>query len=100
MVTKLSIQTNVKDIDTLKELDESGMEIRTSLQSVRDSLAMYEHTKSLADKIDLEKDRRDYGTSKFVFTARLMKKKAYADYTGHFQNDSFALHVVQVHKNM
>lgn len=98
MVTRLSIETAPKNIDTLEELDQSGMEIRTSLENIRDSLATYSHTKSLADKIDLEKDRRDYMTSKFVFTARIMNLNfiKYSNYIARFHNDSIELHVVQV----
>lgn len=98
MVTKLSIESDQNEIDTLEELDHSGMEIRTSLQTVRDSLAMYARTKSLADKIDLEKDRRDYISSKFVFTARIMSLNVgrYSNYMGHFQNITVMLHVVRV----
>lgn len=98
IVTKLSIETDQNQIDTLEELDHSGMEIRTSLQAVRDSLAMYSRTKSLADKIDLKKDRRDYLSSKFVFTARIMNIniRRYSNYIGHFQNKSILLHVVRV----
>jgi len=98
MVTKLSVETVQDDINTLEELDQSGMEIRTSLLSVRDSLATYSYTKSLADKIDLEKDRRDYFSSKFVFTARIMNLNIhrYTNYIGYFQNISVHLHVVRV----
>lgn len=98
MVTKLSVETVQNEINTLKELDQSGMEIRTSLLSIKDSLAMYSYTKSLADKIDLEKDRRDYVSSKFVFTARIMNLNIvkYVNYIGHFQNDSVELHIVRV----
>lgn len=98
MVTKLSIETSQKEIDTLEELDRSGMEIRTSLQDIRDSLAMYSHTKSLAEKINLQKDRRHYATSKFVFTARIMNLSMmeYMNYIGHIENRSFELHIVPV----
>lgn len=98
MVTKLSIESRQKEIDTFEELDQSGMEIRTSLQDVRNSLAMYSYTKSLAEKIDLEKDRQDYATSRFVFTARIMNLDLlkYSNYVGHIQNTSFELHIVQV----
>ncbi|VVC34097.1 Hypothetical protein CINCED_3A006680 [Cinara cedri] len=101
MVTKLSIESGQKDIDTFEELDQSGMEIRTSLKSVRDSLAMYSYTKSLANKIDLKKARRDYMKSKFVFTARIMSlNSGYANYVGHFQNDTVELHIVKKPGNL
>lgn len=98
MVTKLSIDLPKVDIETLEELDKSGMEIRTSLNSIRDSLATYSHTKSLADKINLEKDRRDFVTSKFVFTARIMSLvwHKYSNYFGQYQNNTIELHIVRV----
>lgn len=97
MVTKLSIETGKKDIDTLEELDQSGMEIRTSLKAVRDALSMYSYTKSLAEKIDLKKARRDYIKSKFVFTGRIMSlNSGYANFVGHFENHSVELHIVKV----
>jgi len=95
MVTRLSIETSQKDIDTLEELDQSGMEIRTSLHSVRDSLAMYSHTKSLADKIDMKKERRDYVASKFVFTARVMNLNI-MKYSNYISPDAVQLHIVSV----
>lgn len=96
MVTKLSIETGQKEIDTLKELDESGMEIRTSLVSVRDSLAMYSHTKTLADKIDLEKNRRDRSASKFVFTARIQSLNIIKFSNYDSQSGNASLHIVRV----
>lgn len=98
MVTKLSIDSPKVDIETLEELDQSGMEIRTSLQSVKDSLYTHSHTRSLAAKIDLVKDRRDYVNSKFVFTARVMGLNSftYTNYIGQFQNNSIELHIVRV----
>lgn len=98
MVTKLSIETNEKDVNTFEELAQSGLEIRTSLRSIRDSLAMDIHTKPLADKIDLEKDRRDYVHTRFVFTARIMNLShmKYSNYLAHFPNGTLKLHVVGV----
>jgi len=98
MVTKLSTETSQKEIDTLEELDKSGMEIRTSLQYVRDALAMYSHTKSLANKIDVQKERQGYIASKFVFIARIMNLSLskYSNFIGHFQQQGVALHIVQV----
>jgi len=98
MVTKLSTETSQKEIDTLEELDKSGMEIRTSLHYVRDSLAIYSRTKSLANKIDLEKDRQSYIASKFVFIARIMNLSLskYSNFIGQFQEQSVALHIVKV----
>ncbi|XP_015365735.1 PREDICTED: uncharacterized protein LOC107163033 [Diuraphis noxia] len=97
MVTKLSTETSHKDIDTLEELDKSGMEIRTSLRYVRDALASNSHTKSLANKIDLEKDRVGYITSRFVFIARIMNLSVskYSNFIAHFQHEGVALHVVR-----
>lgn len=102
MVTRLSIDTVQKEIDTLEELDQSGLEIRTSLKAVRDSLAMYSYTKSLADKIDLEKDRRYSVGSNFVFMSRIMDwdLSKLSNYVGYFENKSIALHVVRVTKTM
>lgn len=97
MVTKLSIETGQKDINTLEELDQSGMEIRTSIRSVRDSLAMYSYTRSLAEKINLNKTRQNYNKSKFVFTGRIMNLNSeYTNYVGHFENNSVKLHIVKV----
>ncbi|XP_060833990.1 uncharacterized protein LOC132917312 [Rhopalosiphum padi] len=97
MVTKLSTETSQKEIDTLEELDKSGMEIRTSLHYVRDALAIYSHTKSLANKIDLKKDRQGYMASKFVFIARIMNLSLskYTNFIGHFQQQGVALHIVR-----
>lgn len=98
MVTKLSTETSHKEIDTLEELDKSGMEIRTSLRYVRDALAIYSHTKSLANKIDLKKDRLGYIASRFVFIARIMNLSLskYSNFIGHFQEQGVALHIVRV----
>jgi len=98
MVTKLSTETSNKEIDTLEELDKSGMEIRTSLRYVRDALAIYSTTKSLANKIDLEKDRQSYIASKFVFIARIMNLSVskYSNFIGHFGQKGVALHIVRV----
>uniref|UniRef100_A0A2S2QC04 Ionotropic glutamate receptor C-terminal domain-containing protein n=2 Tax=Sipha flava TaxID=143950 RepID=A0A2S2QC04_9HEMI len=97
MVTRLSTDTVQKEIDTLEELDQSGLEIRTSLKAVRDSLAMYSYTKSLSDKIDLEKDRRYSVGSNFVFMSRIMNwdLSKLSNYIGYFDNKSIALHVVR-----
>ncbi|CAI6345881.1 unnamed protein product [Macrosiphum euphorbiae] len=97
MVTKLSTETSHKEIDTLEELDKSGMEIRTSLRYVRDALAIYSTTKSLANKIDLEKDRQGYIESKFVFIARIMNLSLskYSNFIGHFGQQGVALHIVR-----
>lgn len=102
MVTKLSIETNEKDIDTFEELAQSGLEIRTSLRSIRDSLAMDPHTKPLADKINLVKDRRDYTRSRFLSTARIMNLShlKYSNYLAHFPNGTIKLHVVGVSANV
>jgi len=98
MVTKLSTETSHKEIDTLEELDKSGMEIRTSLRYVRDALAIYSHTKSLANKIDLKKNRQGYIASKFVFIARIMNLSLsrYSNFIGHFGDQGVALHIVRV----
>lgn len=99
MVTKLSTETSQKEIDTLEELDHSGMEIRTSLRYVRDALAIYSHTKSLANKIDLEKKRRGYTASKFVFIARIMNLSVskYSNFIAHSElQNGVKLHIVRV----
>lgn len=98
MVTKISVEPGKHEIDTLKELDQSGLEIRSSLQFVRDSLATNEHTKSLANKIDMEKDRRDFVSAKFVFTGRISDGflSQYSNYISYYQNSSVELHIVRV----
>lgn len=102
MVTKLSTETSHKDIDTLEELDKSGMEIRTSLRYVRDALASNLHTESLANKIDLEKDRQGYIASRFVFIARIMNLSVskYPNFIGRFQQQGVALHIVGVNSTI
>lgn len=98
MVTKISVDPDKHEIDTLKELDQSGLEIRTSLQFVRDSLVTNEYTKSLAYKIDMEKDRRDFVSAKFAFTGRITNGllTKYLNYQSFYQNSSVELHIVKV----
>lgn len=100
VVTKLSIETNERDIDTFEDLARSGLPIRTSLRSIRDSLATDPHTKPLADKITLVKTRTDYGQIRFVYVARIMNLShlKYSNYVAHYKNETFKLHVVRVSK--
>ncbi|XP_050441541.1 ionotropic receptor 21a-like [Adelges cooleyi] len=97
MVTKLSVAPVRDNINTLQELDQSGIEIRTSITRVKESLATYELTKSLADKIETIKDRSDYLTHQFSFAVRVMsfRFKVFTNYVTEFMNNSIELHVVQ-----